>query len=108
MLTMCAGSPQSIRICVDDIERMGRAFHLTGQFARPAPNRSDFYFVSDRGRLGHPRVYTVGLHRPNPVALEKPYFIGFFASQLSLAERETAELAIVTVRRRSPMSHFPQ
>src|SRR5256885_17246368 len=35
--------------------------------------------------------YTVGLHRPNPVALEKPYFIGFFASQLSLAEREGFE-----------------
>jgi hypothetical protein len=27
-------------------------------------------------------------HQSNPVALEKPYFIGFFAPQLSLAERE--------------------
>jgi hypothetical protein len=44
-----------------------------------------------RAEWGYPRVYTVGLHRPNPVALEKPYFIGFFASQLSLAEREGFE-----------------
>jgi hypothetical protein len=34
------------------------------------------------------RVYTVGLHRPNPVAREMPGFIGFFARQGSLAERE--------------------
>ena len=34
------------------------------------------------------RVYTLVLHQPNPVASRKPYFIGFFASQQSLAERE--------------------
>jgi hypothetical protein len=39
----------------------------------------------DRGPVW---VYTVVLHQPNPVALEKPYFIGFFVPQLSLAERE--------------------
>jgi hypothetical protein len=54
--------------------------------------RTDSTFLSDNGSLGHPRVptrvYTVGLHRPNPVALEKPGFIGFFAPQGSLAERE--------------------
>jgi hypothetical protein len=34
------------------------------------------------------RVYTVVLHQSIPVASGKPYFIGFFASQQSLAERE--------------------
>src|ERR1700682_5143636 len=34
------------------------------------------------------RVSTVGLHRPNPVAREMPGFVGFFARQGSLAERE--------------------
>jgi hypothetical protein len=36
------------------------------------------------------RVYTVVLHQSNPVASRKPYFIWVFASQLSLAERESA------------------
>jgi hypothetical protein len=52
---------------------------------------SGFRRRHNNGNLGPPRVptrvYTVGLHRPNP-APERPYFIGFFASQLSLAERE--------------------
>src|ERR1700682_5920573 len=61
---------------LDDIESWVGAFQLPGHFAWPAPTRGDFYFASDRGRLGHPRVYTVGLHRPDPVAPEKPYFIG--------------------------------
>jgi hypothetical protein len=72
----------------------------------PAPNRRDFYFASDRGRLGHPRVYTVGLHRPNPVALEKPYSIGFFASQLSLAEREGFSAPLRDPRKTASKSTF--
>jgi hypothetical protein len=42
------------------------------------------------------RVYTLVLHQPNPVASRKPYFIGFFASQQSLAEREGFEPPLPT------------
>jgi hypothetical protein len=35
-----------------------------------------------------PRVSTVVLHRPNPVAREMPGFIGFFARREGVAERE--------------------
>jgi len=64
--------------------------------------RTDSTFLANNGSLGHPRVptrvYTAGLHRPNPVAQEKPCFIGFFASQASLAEREGHSATFGTIR----------
>jgi hypothetical protein len=50
------------------------------------------YRKNNNGSLGRPqfftRVYTPGLHLPNPVAPEKTDFIEFFAPQESLADRE--------------------
>jgi hypothetical protein len=40
------------------------------------------------GNLSQPRVSTVVLHRPNPVAREMPDFIGFFVHRVQVAERE--------------------
>jgi hypothetical protein len=40
------------------------------------------------GNLAEPRVSTAVLHRPNPVAMEMPGFIGVFARRGQVAERE--------------------
>jgi len=59
---------------------------------RPCSEGFDFHRALNDGNVSRSRVptrvYTVGLHRPNPVALEMPGFIGFFTRPRWLAERE--------------------
>ena len=52
------------------------------------------------------RVYTVGLHRPNPVAREMPGFIGFFARRDQVAEREGFSPLLAGLRRSEVLSYM--
>jgi hypothetical protein len=50
-----------------------------GSTSNPFSKDSGFRQQSNDGNLRHPRVSTVVLHRPHPVAQEMPGLIGFFA-----------------------------
>ena len=68
-------------LAIEDEVVVGHA--LTVDERRAGFKDSSFHRCFNDGRLSLPagsiRAYTVGLHRPNPVAREMPGFIGFFA-----------------------------